>query len=239
VTGVQTCALPISFTLASSFILGLILEKCFIRSIFLRENLIQKTLITLGLALMFKGLLSFIFGDGIYHLPHFISEAFSLNWHHLKITPFHISAFAGGIILLILCWFFFAVSSQGLSMRAFAGNPAAARAMGVGVKRVFAVSWAIAALLCAMSGMLLSTVNGLHSDSLSTAGLKVLPVIVLGGLNSITGAILGGIAIGLLETFTGEYISRSMQDLMPYMALLLILILKPSGFSRRKKLEKV
>jgi len=69
--------------------------------------------------------------------------------------------------------------------------------------------------------------------------VQIEPFIVVDRLSIDGVAILGGIAIGLLETFTGEYISRSMQDLMPYMALLLILILKPSGFSRRKKLEKV
>ena len=231
--------LAFTVTLSSSFILGLILEKCFIRPIFLKENLIQKTLITLGLALMLKGLLSFIFGDGIYHLPHFISNAFSLNRYHLEITPFHIAAFAGSIILLIIFWFFFTFSSQGLSMRAFAGNPAAARAMGVRVKRVFALSWAISALLCAMSGMILGTINGLHSDSLSAAGLKIFPVIILGGLSSMGGAILGGIIIGLLETLAGGYLSQSLQDITPYIALILILMVKPSGFFGQAAPEKV
>lgn len=228
-----------TITLSSSFILGLILERCFIRPIFLKENLIQKTLITLGLALMLKGLLSFFFGDGLYHLPHFIPDAFSLNWHHLEITPFHISVFAGSVILLIICWFFFTFSSQGLSIRAFAGNPLAARAMGVRVKRVFALSWAIAAILCAMSGMILGTINGFHSDSLSAAGLKIFPVIILGGLNSMGGAILGGIIIGLLETLAGGYVSQTLQDIVPYMALVLILIIKPSGFFGHAEPEKV
>jgi branched-chain amino acid transport system permease protein len=77
--------------------------------------------------------------------------------------------------------------------------------MGVRVKRVFALSWAIAALLCPKRCGAEHDQRS-HTDSLSTAGLKIFPVIVLGGLNSIGGAIVGGIVIGLLETFTGGYI---------------------------------
>ncbi|HKI48180.1 MAG TPA: branched-chain amino acid ABC transporter permease, partial [Desulfobacteria bacterium] len=162
----------------------------------------------------------------------------SMNWHNLQINSFHISVFAAGAILLTLYWFFFTFSSRGLSIRAYAENPLTARAMGVSAKRLFALSWAIAALLCTLCGVLLSTVNGLNSDSLSAAGLKVFPVIILGGLNSIKGAILGGIIIGLLETFSGGYIEPSLKDIAPYFALVLFLILKPSNFFQRTELEK-
>ena len=228
-----------AMTLASSFILGLILEKCFMRTFLIKENLIQNILMTLGLALMLKGLLSFIFGTEMYHLPLFIPETFSLDWHNLQLTPVHISAFIAGISVLILYWFFFTFSSHGLAMRSFAENKTAARSLGVPIKRVFALSWAIAALICALSGMILGMTNGLHVYPLSALGFKVFPVIILGGLNSVGGAILGGIIIGLLETLTGGYISQSLQDVMPYIALVLILIIKPSGFFGRAEFETV
>ena len=225
-------------TLLGGFALGLILEKCFMRPVFVKNNLIHKMMITLGLALMLKGLLSFFFGNGVYHLPLLITDAFSIHWHSLKIESFHISAFAAGAVLLALYWFFFFFSSSGLSIRAFALNPLAARGMGVSARRVFALSWAIAALLCTLCGVLLSTVNGLHGDSLSAAGLKVFPVIILGGLNSIKRAILGGITVGLLETFSGGYIDPSLKDIAPYFALILILILKPSNFFAQTEFER-
>lgn len=228
-----------AMTLASSFILGLILEKCFMRTFLIKENLIQNILMTLGLALMLKGLLSFIFGTGMYHLPLFIPETFSLDWHNLQLTPAHISAFIAGISVLILYWFFFTFSSHGLAMRSFAENQTAARSLGVPIKRVFALSWAIAALICALSGMILGMTDGLHVYPLSALGFKVFPVIILGGLNSVGGAILGGIIIGLLETLTGGYISQSLQDIIPYIALVLILIIKPSGFFGQAEFEKV
>jgi branched-chain amino acid transport system permease protein len=231
--------LSFAITLASSFTLGLILERCFIRTLQKRENLIQNILMTLGLALMLKGVLSFIFGTGIYHLPLLIPETFSLGWHHLQLTPVHISAFIVCISVLLLYGCFFNFTSQGLAMRSFSENQTAARSMGVPVKRVFALSWAIAALICAISGMILGMINGLHVYSLSALGLKVFPVIILGGLNSVGGAILGGIIIGLLETFSGGYISQPLQDIIPYIALVLILIIKPSGFFGRAEPEKV
>ncbi len=231
--------LSFAITLASSFTLGLILERCFIRTLHTRDNLIRNILMTLGLALMLKGVLSFIFGTGIYHLPLLIPETFSFGHHHLQLTPLHISAFIVGISVLLLYGYFFTFSSQGLAMRSFAENRTAARSMGVPVKRVFALSWAIAALICAISGMILGMINGLHVDSLTALGLKVFPVIILGGLNSVRGAILGGIIIGLLETLSGGYISQSLQDIIPYIALVLILIIKPSGFFGRAAPEKV
>jgi branched-chain amino acid transport system permease protein len=230
--------LSFAITLAGSFTLGLVLERCFIRTIQMRKNLIQNILMTLGLALMLKGVLSFIFGTGIYHLPLFVSETFSLGWHHLKLTSAHISAFIAGVSVLLFYWLFFYFSSQGLAMRSFAQNPTATRTLGVPVKRVFALSWAIAALFCATSGVILGMLNGLHVYSLTAPGLKVFPVIILGGLNSIGGAILGGIIIGLLETFGGGYISQSLQDVIPYIALVLILMIKPSGFFGQAALEK-
>ena len=189
-----------AITLAISFLLGLILEKCFMRTFLIKENLVRNMLLTLGLALMLKGLLSFIFGTGRYHLPLFIPETVSLSWRNLQLTPFHISAFIASISTLILYWLFFTFSSHGLAMRSFAENQAAARSLGVPVKRVFALSWAIAALICALSGMMLGMTNGLHVYPLSALGFKVFPVIILGGLNSVGGAILGGLVIGLIET---------------------------------------
>jgi branched-chain amino acid transport system permease protein len=226
-------------TLAGSFALGLTLERCFIRPMISRRNLIHNIMITLGLALMLKGFLAFIPIGGAHGIPPFISNIFSFDWHQVHVTSVHISAVTAGIGLLLLNGYFFRFSSQGLSMRAFAGNQLAARAMGVRAKGVFALSWGIAALLCAISAVVLTMIGGLQAGSLSAAGLKIFPVIVLGGLNSVGGAMLGGIGIGLIETFTGGYFSQSLQDLAPYMALLLVLVFKPTGFFGRKGLEKV
>ncbi|MCK7515469.1 MAG: branched-chain amino acid ABC transporter permease [Desulfobacterales bacterium] len=114
-------------------------------------------------------------------------------------------------------------------MRSVADNQTAALSLGVHVKKVFALSWAIAAMVAGMSGIVLGIINGINVHEISAIGLKVFPVVILGGLDSIGGAIIGGIIIGLLETFTGGYISPSLRDVVPYIVLVFILLIKPYG----------
>jgi branched-chain amino acid transport system permease protein len=144
-----------------------------------------------------------------------------------------------GIIFLLLFGLFFKYSSQGIYMRSVADNQTAALSLGVHVRRVFALSWAIACLVCAMSGIVLGVINGVNVYDLSGIGLKVFPVVILGGLDSIGGAILGGIIIGLLETFTGGYVSTSLKDVIPYVALIIILMIKPYGLFGLEEIERV
>jgi len=124
-------------------------------------------------------------------------------------------------------------------MRSVADNQTAALSLGVHVKMVFALSWAIASVVCAMSGIILGIIDGINVHQLSDVGLKVFPVVILGGLESIGGAIIGGIIIGLVETFTGGYVSPSLSEVVPYILLVLILLLKPYGLFGLKEIERV
>ena len=225
-------------TLAGSFTLGFILEKFFLRPL-IGEALIQVIMLTLGLALMFRGLLLFIFGGDIHDYPEFLPEALSMQWGNIQIPGVFVAAIIIGILFLILFGFFFKYSSQGIYMRSVADNQPAALSLGVHVRRVFALSWAIAALVCAMSGIVLGIINGINVHELSSIGLKVFPVVILGGLDSIGGAILGGVLIGLLETFTGGYISTSLREIIPYIVLIFILMVKPYGLFGLVEIERV
>jgi Branched-chain amino acid ABC-type transport system, permease components len=90
-----------------------------------------------------------------------------------------------------------------------------------------------------MSGIVLGIINGVNVHDLSSIGLKVFPVVILGGLDSIGGAIIGGIIIGLLETFTGGYLSPSLRDVVPYIVLVFILLVKPYGLFGLVEIERV
>ena len=100
-------------------------------------------------------------------------------------------------------------------------------------------SWAIAALVAGLSGIILGIINGVNVHDLSAIGLKVFPVVILGGLDSIGGAIVGGLIIGLLETLTGGYISPSLRDVVPYVVLVVIRMLKPYGLFGQVEIERV
>jgi branched-chain amino acid transport system permease protein len=225
-------------TLIGSFALGFIIERLFLRPL-IGEALIEVIMLTVGLAAMFKGIMLFIFGGNLHNYPDFLPQNLTIQMGNINIPPVYVATFMIGLIFLVIFGLFFKYSSQGIYMRSVADNQPAALSLGVHVRRVFALSWAIAALVCGMSGIILGIINGINVHNLSHVGLKVFPVVILGGLESIGGAIIGGLIIGLLETFTGGYISTSLREIVPYIILVLILLVKPYGLFGLVEIERV
>jgi branched-chain amino acid transport system permease protein len=230
--------LAFALTLLGSFALGFIIERFFLRPL-IGEALIEVIMLTVGLAAMFKGLMLFVFGGDIQSYPQFLPEGLSLQLGAVSVPSVYVATFIIGILFLVIFGLFFKYSSQGIYMRSVAGNQPAALSLGVHVRRVFALSWAIAALVCAMSGIVLGILNGVNVHNLSAIGLKVFPVVILGGLDSIGGAIVGGIIIGMLETFTGGYVSTSLREIIPYVVLVVILMVRPYGLFGLVEIERV
>ncbi|MBA4397629.1 MAG: branched-chain amino acid ABC transporter permease [Syntrophus sp. (in: bacteria)] len=232
--------LPVAFiaTLVGCFALGFLVERVFLRPL-IGEPLIFVIMLTVGLAAMFKGLLLLVWGGNLHTFPDFLPQAMGIQWGIVHVAPVYVAALLIGLAFLALFGLFFKYSSQGIYMRSVADNQRAALSLGVHVKRVFALSWAIAALVAGMSGIVLGIINGINVHDLSAIGLKVFPVVILGGLDSIGGAIIGGLIIGLLETFTGGYISPGLRDVVPYIVLVVILLVKPYGLFGLKEIERV
>jgi branched-chain amino acid transport system permease protein len=232
--------IPLVFllTLAGSFALGFLVERLFLRPL-IGESLIRVIMLTVGLSAMFKGLMLFIFGGNLHNYPDFLPEGLNLRFGAIQIPSVYVAAFLMGMLFLGVFGYFFKYSSQGIYMRAVADDQTAALSLGVHVRRVFALSWAIAALVAAMSGIILGIINGINVHELSAIGLKVFPVVILGGLDSIGGAIVGGVIIGLLESFTGGYVSPSLREVVPYIALVFILMVKPYGLFGLVEIERV
>jgi branched-chain amino acid transport system permease protein len=232
--------IPLSFllTLVGSFAMGFVIERLFLRPL-IGEALIEVIMLTVGLAAMFKGLLLVIFGGNLFNYPDFLPKNLTIQMGNINIPPVYVASFIIGIIFLSIFGFFFKYSSQGIYMRSVADNQPAALSLGVHVRRVFAMSWAIAALVCAISGIILGIMNGINVHDISVMGLKVFPVVILGGLESIGGAIIGGLIIGMLETFTGGYVSTSLKEVIPYIVLVFILLVKPYGLFGLVEIERV
>ncbi len=230
--------LSFAITIIGSFALGFVIERLFLRPL-IGEALIEVIMLTVGLAAMFKGIMLFIFGGNLFNYPDFLPKNLTVQMGNINIPPVYVATFMIGIIFLVIFGLFFKYSSQGIYMRSVADNQPAALSLGVHVRRVFALSWAIAALVCAMSGIILGIINGINVYQLSNIGLKVFPVVILGGLESIGGAIIGGVIIGLLETFTGGYVSTSLREIVPYIILVLILLVKPYGLFGLVEIERV
>jgi len=230
--------LAFPLALVGCFILGFVIERLFLRPL-IGEPLIYVIMLTVGLASIFKGIMLLVWGGNLYTFPEFLPAGLAIHWGSVNIPPVYVVSIAIGLVFLILFGLFFKYSSQGIYMRSVADNQPAALSLGVHVRKVFALSWAIAALVAGMSGIVLGTINGINVHDLSSIGLKVFPVVILGGLDSIGGAVIGGIIIGLLETFTGGYLSTSLRDVIPYIVLVFILMVKPYGLFGLVEIERV
>lgn len=233
-------SVPAAFaiTLVGCFLLGFVVERIFLRPL-IGESLIFVIMLTVGLASMFKGLLLFFFGGNLQTYPEFLPQSLAIQAGPVYVPPVYTASSLMGAAFLVIFGLFFKYSPQGIFMRSVADNQTAALSLGVHVKRVFALSWAIAAMVAAMSGIMLGVINGINVHEISSIGLKVFPVVILGGLDSIVGAIIGGIVIGLVETFTSGYISPSLRDVVPYMVLVVILLVKPYGLFGLVEIERV
>ncbi|MCK9274757.1 MAG: branched-chain amino acid ABC transporter permease [Syntrophales bacterium] len=231
---------PVAFlvSLLGSFILGFVIERLFLRPL-IGEPLIYVIMLTVGLAAMMKGFMLLVWGGNLYIYPDFLPAWLTLDLGNIVVPPVYITAIFTGLVFLVIFGLFFKYSSQGIYMRSVADNQPAAMSLGVHVRRVFALSWAIAALVASMSGIVLGVINGINVHDLSAVGLKVFPVVILGGLDSIGGAIIAALIIGLLETFTGGYISPSLRDVVPYIFLIFILMVRPYGLFGLVEIERV
>ena len=147
------------------------------------------------------------------------------------------------LILLAAFSLFFKFSLTGMAMRATADNQQVAQSLGVSVKRVFALSWCIATVVSTLGGIILGSVRGGVDFSLADLGLKVFPVVILGGLDSVAGAIIGGVLIGVLENLSGGYLDPvlggGVKEVAPFVVLVIILMLRPYGLFGKVEIERV
>jgi branched-chain amino acid transport system permease protein len=148
-------------------------------------------------------------------------------------------------VLALLAGFsvFFKYSLTGMAMRATADNQQVAQSLGVSVKRVFALSWCVATVVSTLGGIILGSVRGGVDFSLADLGLKVFPVVILGGLDSVAGAIIGGVLIGVLENLSGGYLDPvlggGVKEVAPFVVLVIILMLRPYGLFGKVEIERV
>ncbi|MBL1135372.1 MAG: branched-chain amino acid ABC transporter permease [Chloroflexi bacterium] len=154
-------------------------------------------------------------------------------------------------VVILALIFFFKYSKQGIAMRATADDQQASLSMGISVKRIFAITWSIAAMTAGIAGLIVADTGGGAKTDIPGVGLRAFPVIILGGLDSIAGAIVGGLMIGLLEQYAVGYIdpllqenfaslaSASTKNVVPYLVLVVILMFKPYGLFGQKRIERV
>mgnify|MGYP006276590431 FL=1 len=124
-------------------------------------------------------------------------------------------------------------------MRAASMNVRAARLMGISVPRVWMLAWAVAAAVGAVAGVLTAPLTFLDFEMMVTVLLKAFAAAILGGFNSLPGAIIGGFTIGLLEVFFGALVSTAFKDNFAFVIIILVLMVKPTGLFGRHRIKKV
>ncbi len=225
-------------TMVFSVILGLAIERLVLRPL-IGEPIISVIMVTLGLTYILRGVVIMLWGNDIRQFNIFPEEPVDL-WG-VKLTYLYL--WSMGISLLLLTGFaiFFKYARTGIFMRAVADHQTASQSMGISVKRVFAISWCIAAVVSSIGGILVGNIGGV-GVSLSYIGLKVLPAVIFGGLDSILGAIIGGLIVGVLEFLTAGYLDPyvpALNEVFPFIVLVLVLMVRPYGLFGTEEIERV
>ncbi|MGD2156380.1 MAG: branched-chain amino acid ABC transporter permease [Anaerolineales bacterium] len=229
-------SLGVVVTLLLSIVLGVLVERFVLRPL-IGEPIISVIMITIGLSSVMRAIVNAIWGTTGKPFPPFIPSQ-PVQILGATVGADRLWGIAIAILLLGVFTVFFRRSKEGIAMRAVADDQQAALSMGISVKKIFAWSWSIAAVTAAIAGGLVANIVGV-SGELASFGLRVFPVVILGGLDSIPGAIIGGVIIGLLETYTGGYIGQGLNQVLPFIVLILILMVRPYGLFGQEIIERV
>jgi branched-chain amino acid transport system permease protein len=229
-------------TLLFSIALALAVERLILRPM-IGEPVISIIMVTIGLSSVLRSIVTSIWGTNIevYDPPLFPDVTVEIVG--IPISQVYLWSFGLSVALLGLFGLFFKYSKAGVAMRATAFSNQVALSMGIGVKNIFALAWCIAAVVSAIGGILIGNINGINNH-LAHFGLKVFPAVILGGLDSILGAALGGIIIGVLENLSDGVLKswfglQGIKEVAPFVFLVIILMIKPYGLFGTKEIERV
>lgn len=230
---------PITLLFMLAF--GVILQVVVLRPM-IGEPIISVIMVTIGLSIFFQALMKWMFGVFAKPFPQIFSTQ-TMNIAGLEVQTVYVMSLAISILIMAGFGWFFKYSRLGLAMRATAFDQQVAQSLGISVRHMFAMSWAISAMVSAVAGVTVGVVNGV-SSALSHFGIKVFPAVILGGLDSVAGAVIGGLIVGLLENIAHYLDSQwlnwgNMYEIAPFYVLIIILMIKPYGLFGTKDIERV
>ncbi len=235
----------ISFILSMmiTFFLAMSVERVFLRRL-IGEPIISVIMITIGLMSILDGLIYLTpFGTENFSFPEFLPKTpismggVSISWTQL------VGVIITVIMIIAFSWFF-KKSTMGISMRAVSDDQLASMSVGISVPKVFGLAWATAGLSAAAAGSILGNITGLNFDTLHSFGIIVFPVVILGGLDSVLGAVVAGIIMALIQQFAKGYLDGNFglygtEQVLPYIILLVLLLFKPHGLFGIHEIERV
>ena len=232
--------LAVLLGLGGMIVLGFAIEKLVLQHLIGRP-VVAVIMATIGLASFLQGLAPFFWGVETKNLPLPVPDV-PLFLGPILLSPLDLIAAATALLSIGLIGWFFTKSRTGIALRAIADDQQVSLAMGIDVKRYFAISWAIAGVVALLGAIVWGNAIGVDVH-LALVGLKVFPVVILGGLDSIVGAIVGGLIVGVVESlaagFIDPYVGGGTKDFTPYVLMVLVLMIRPYGLFGKVDIERV
>jgi branched-chain amino acid transport system permease protein len=234
-------AAAFAFALVFMTLFGVLVQVVVLRPL-IGEPIISVIMVTIGLSIFMQATMNWAFGNNAARFPDVFGSD-NITIAGLNVETAYLMSVVLSLLIMVGFFYFFRYSRYGLAMRATAYNQQVAQSLGISVKQVFAMAWAISALVSCVAGVVLGLVNAV-SNSLAIIGIKVFPAVIVGGLDSIVGAVVGGVIIGLLENLAefvdGQYLHvGNMYAVAPFYVLIIILMIRPYGLFGTENIERL
>jgi len=220
---------------------GWLVERVILRPL-IAQPILSLITVTLGLAYLIEGIVVFFWPASQAALPRFFPIE-PLNIGPAVVSQQYLWAAVIALVLFVGLSLFFRYSRMGIAMRATADDQRAVQACGIPVTKIFSRSWMFACVLAAVGGVLMSSIGGIKYGLVET-GLKSFSVVILGGLDSFLGAIVGGPLIGLAENFGDGFLSRvipwgGIKEIIPFFIVIIVMFIKPYGLFGEERIERI
>jgi branched-chain amino acid transport system permease protein len=228
--------LAVLAALAGSVVLAIVIDRALLQPL-LGQPVIVLVMVTLGVGSMIKGASGMIWGPDIVQMPDFLPRKPIFLGEILIPGKLAWGFLAVGVVAAAFMAFYH-FSRAGTAIRATASDQITAESLGINVRRIFSLTWAIAGILAGASGIVVGALNGI-TPQLGAVALNVLAVVMLAGISSVGGVIVAGIFIGWVETLVGAYLGAAWQNFMPYLVVLLVMTVKPNGLFGEQQIERI
>ena len=221
-------------------LLGALVERLILRHMLGQPN-ISIIMVTIGLSSILMGVAEVIWGSEFRSFPPlFPRKPIIIGEIVLRSNLFY--GFLIALAVVVVFMLLFKYAKVGIAMRATANDQMAAFSMGINVKSMFTISWGFGAIAASLGGIIIGNIGGVQ-PTLGHIGLKIFPIVILGGLDSIIGAVVGGLIVGVVENLAGGYLDPifhgGVKDLAPFVVLIIILLIKPYGLFGTKEIERL
>jgi branched-chain amino acid transport system permease protein len=227
-------ALPVA--IVAGALLGAVVERLLIRPM-LGESPISVFMVTIGLGSILAGAVQVIWGADPLRLPEFMPNT-PIFIGEAYLAPKVAYGFVAAMLIIVAFALALRFTRSGVALQATAADQGAAYSVGINVSRVFSLSWIVACAIAAGAGVLVGAIGGI-SPTMGIFGLSVLVVVIVGGLDSMLGAFVGGLLIGVLEAFSGTFLGGEYKFLITFSVLIVVLMLRPYGLFGRHEIERL